>query len=258
MIPASPKTIPAAQLGPVLLADEQHDEERDREEPQNRQGVRDLAERFRDRPRSLHRRRLVSWPVARVVTLPGFVNTHSHAFQRALRGRAAGGDFWAWRDGMLAEAERQTPETVRALYERDVPRDASRRLHGGRRVPLPRARRRRTPPRKQQTRAGIAFVCLHVAYARGGLERMRQPSVAAYLDEVERAPRRAESRSASPPTPSAHARATGSSSSAATQPPSGSSCMSTPASSRARSRSASQSTASARSSCSPDAGCLGR
>ena len=29
-------------------------------------------------------------------------------------------------------------------------------------------------------------MCLHVAYARGGLERMRQPSVAAYLGEVER------------------------------------------------------------------------
>ena len=33
--------------------------------------------------------------------------------------------------------------------------------------------------------AGIAFVLLHVAYERGGLDRMRQPSVAAYLDEVE-------------------------------------------------------------------------
>ena len=45
----------------------------------------------------------------RTVSLPGFVNAHSHAFQRALRGRAAGGDFWAWRDGVLAEAERHTP-----------------------------------------------------------------------------------------------------------------------------------------------------
>jgi formimidoylglutamate deiminase len=34
--------------------------------------------------------------------------------------------------------------------------------------------------------AGIAIVLLHVAYERGGLDRMRQPSVAAYLDEVER------------------------------------------------------------------------
>jgi formimidoylglutamate deiminase len=34
--------------------------------------------------------------------------------------------------------------------------------------------------------AGIGFVCLHVAYERGGLERMRQPTVEAYIAEVER------------------------------------------------------------------------
>ena len=33
--------------------------------------------------------------------------------------------------------------------------------------------------------AGIAIVLLHVAYERGGLARLRQPSVAAYLAEVE-------------------------------------------------------------------------
>src|ERR1044072_1645452 len=49
-------------------------------------------------------------------TLPGFVNAHTHTFQRALRGRAGGGDFWTWRELMLAEADRQTPETVRELY----------------------------------------------------------------------------------------------------------------------------------------------
>ena len=52
----------------------------------------------------------------RRLALPGFVNAHSHGFQRRLRGRAEGGDFWAWREVMLAEAERQTPETVRAEY----------------------------------------------------------------------------------------------------------------------------------------------
>jgi formimidoylglutamate deiminase len=34
--------------------------------------------------------------------------------------------------------------------------------------------------------AGIACVLLHAAYARGGIERFRQPSPAAYLEEVER------------------------------------------------------------------------
>jgi formimidoylglutamate deiminase len=33
--------------------------------------------------------------------------------------------------------------------------------------------------------AGIGFTCLHVAYARGGLEKMQQHSVSAYLADVE-------------------------------------------------------------------------
>ncbi|MCA0294237.1 MAG: formimidoylglutamate deiminase [Actinobacteria bacterium] len=37
--------------------------------------------------------------------VPAFANCHSHAFHRALRGRAlGGGDFWGWRDGMYAVA----------------------------------------------------------------------------------------------------------------------------------------------------------
>jgi formimidoylglutamate deiminase len=34
--------------------------------------------------------------------------------------------------------------------------------------------------------AGVSFVLLHVAYARGGLERFRQPSATEYLNQVER------------------------------------------------------------------------
>ncbi|MET0939161.1 MAG: amidohydrolase family protein [Gaiellaceae bacterium] len=122
--------------------------------------------------------------MARPVTLPGFVNAHSHAFQRALRGRAAGGDFWAWREGMLAEAERQTPQTVRELYARTYREmraagfTAVGEFHylGAPAVPA---------AADAAAEAGIAFVCLQVAYARGGLERMRQESAAAYLTEVE-------------------------------------------------------------------------
>ena len=127
----------------------------------------------------------MSSPVARVVTLPGFVNAHSHAFQRALRGRAAGGDFWAWRDGMLEEAGRQTPASVRDLYARTYRemRAAGFTAVGefhylGLETAIVAA--------DAAAEAGIAFVCLHVAYARGGLERMRQPSVAVYLREVEK------------------------------------------------------------------------
>jgi formimidoylglutamate deiminase len=126
----------------------------------------------------------VSAAVSRTVSLPGFVNAHSHAFQRALRGRAAGGDFWAWRDGMLEEADRHTAATVRELYLRTYRemRAAGYTAVGefhylGLDTAIPAA--------DAASEAGIAFACLHVAYARGGLERMRQPSVAAYLAELE-------------------------------------------------------------------------
>jgi formimidoylglutamate deiminase len=122
--------------------------------------------------------------MAPTLSLPGFVNAHSHAFQRALRGRAAGRDFWAWRDGMLAEAERHTPDTVRALYA-DVYLEmlAAGFTAVGEFHYLGAAEARAAAAAAGE--AGIAFVCLHVAYGRGGLDRMRQPSVAAYLTEVE-------------------------------------------------------------------------
>lgn len=52
--------------------------------------------------------------------LPGLVNAHSHAFQRAFRGhvqwRAAGSDdFWSWRDRMYAVANSLDPEGVEAV-----------------------------------------------------------------------------------------------------------------------------------------------
>lgn len=59
---------------------------------------------------------------ARHMVLPGFVNAHSHAFQRCLRGRVehktAGrehDDFWAWRESMYAAANTVTVDDLRAL-----------------------------------------------------------------------------------------------------------------------------------------------
>jgi formiminoglutamate deiminase len=49
------------------------------------------------------------------LVLPGLVDAHSHAFHRALRGAAAGGDFWAWRSGMYALVERLDPDRLVAL-----------------------------------------------------------------------------------------------------------------------------------------------
>jgi formiminoglutamate deiminase len=51
------------------------------------------------------------------LTLPGLANAHSHAFQRALRGRTqgGGGTFWTWREQMYRLAERLDPDSYRSL-----------------------------------------------------------------------------------------------------------------------------------------------
>ena len=85
---------------------------------------------------------------------------------------------------MLEEADRATPDSVREHYA-DVYREmraagytAVGEFHYlGAAEALAAADAAAT--------AGIAIVLLHVAYERGGLDRMRQPSVAAYLEEVE-------------------------------------------------------------------------
>ncbi|HET6623841.1 MAG TPA: amidohydrolase family protein [Gaiellaceae bacterium] len=117
-------------------------------------------------------------------TLPGFVDTHSHTFQRALRGRAAGGDFWAWRESMLEEAGRQTPELVRASYEqtyRELRAAGYTAVGEFHYLGVPEA----LAAHEAAAAAGVALVLLHVAYARGGLPRFRQESVPAFLAEVE-------------------------------------------------------------------------
>jgi len=48
--------------------------------------------------------------------VPGFANTHSHVFHRALRGQAAlGGDFWSWREGMYRLAAVLDPDSYHGL-----------------------------------------------------------------------------------------------------------------------------------------------
>jgi formimidoylglutamate deiminase len=117
-------------------------------------------------------------------TLPGFVNAHCHAFQRALRGRSGGGDFWAWREQMLAEAERQTPDLVRREYVevyrelRSAGYTAVGEFHY---LGFDEA----IAAVDAAEEAGIHIVLLLAAYARGGLPRFRQESAAEYLSQVE-------------------------------------------------------------------------
>lgn len=118
------------------------------------------------------------------LTLPGFVNAHSHAFQRALRGRDEGADFWAWRETMLAEAGRQRPARVREEYAvtyREMRAAGYTAVGEFHYLGYEEAR----AAAEAASEAGIRLVLLYAAYARGGLERFRQASVAEYLRQVE-------------------------------------------------------------------------
>jgi formimidoylglutamate deiminase len=119
------------------------------------------------------------------LTLFGFVNAHSHAFQRALRGRAGGGDFWAWREAMLHLARGQTPGHVRTTYEsvyRELLAAGWTAVGEFHYLGFEEAR----AAGEAAAAAGIELVLLYAAYGRGGLERFRQRSAADYLAQVER------------------------------------------------------------------------
>jgi formimidoylglutamate deiminase len=121
------------------------------------------------------------------LTLPGFVNAHTHTFQRRLRGCAETpeqGDFWAWRERMLAEAERQTPELVREGYE-----TAYREMRAAGYTAVGEFHylgwKQALAAVDAAEQAGVELVVLYAAYARGGSPSFRQPSVANYLTLVE-------------------------------------------------------------------------
>ena len=119
-----------------------------------------------------------------LLTLPGFVNAHSHAFQRGMRGRAEGDDFWGWREAMLDMARSLAPGQVRKGYEatyaemRAAGYTAVGEFHY---VGFEEAKAAAEAARAAQ----VELVLLYAAYARGGLDRFRQDSVTRYLRQVE-------------------------------------------------------------------------
>jgi formimidoylglutamate deiminase len=133
---------------------------------------------------------------------PGFVNDHSHAFQRGLRGAVEridpsqpGDDFWSWREQMYALAEDLSPDSIR---------EVSRRCYGemlsagytsvtefhyvhhrpdGMPYGDPNVLAKAVALAAEDT--GIRLLLLPVAYARGGLPRFRDPSVRVFLQRVD-------------------------------------------------------------------------
>jgi len=118
------------------------------------------------------------------LAIPGFVNAHCHAFQRLLRGRAGGGDFWAWREEMLELAARVTvPEICREYLEvyRELRANGFTAVGEFHYLGLDEAR----AAAEAAAEAGIEFTCLYACYLRGGIPRFRQESVTAYLRDLE-------------------------------------------------------------------------
>ena len=118
------------------------------------------------------------------LALPGFVNAHSHAFQRSMRGRAEGDDFWAWRDVMLGHARGLSPDVVKKDYEatyREMRAAGYTAVGEFHYVGFEEAK----AAAEAAEAARVELVLLYAAYARGGLDRFRQDSVADYLRQVE-------------------------------------------------------------------------
>ena len=133
---------------------------------------------------------------------PGFVNDHSHAFQRGLRGAVEKidpsyprDDFWTWRERMYALANELTPDSLREVgrrcYEEMLSAGYSsvsefhyvHHLVDGSPYQDPNALAKAVARAAEDT--GIRLLLLPVAYARGGLPRFRDPSVQAFLQRVD-------------------------------------------------------------------------
>jgi len=133
---------------------------------------------------------------------PGFINDHSHAFQRGLRGAVEriepshpGDDFWTWRERMYALAEVLTPGSVREVSRCCYEEMLSAGYTSVTEFHYVHHRPDGTPYgdsnvlAKAVARAaedtGIRLLLLPVAYARGGLPRFRDPSVQSFLQRVD-------------------------------------------------------------------------
>jgi formimidoylglutamate deiminase len=118
------------------------------------------------------------------LAIPGFVDAHCHAFQRALRGRDRGGDFWAWREEMLALAGSLTVAEIRREYAevyRELRANGYTAVGEFHYLGFDEAR----AAAEAAAEAGLELTLLYACYLRGGIPRFRQESVAEYLRQLE-------------------------------------------------------------------------
>ncbi len=133
---------------------------------------------------------------------PGFVNDHSHAFQRNLRGRVECGDaaysrddFWSWREQMYALANGLDPVSIRSISRRCFREMLAAGYTSVTEFHYVHHKPDGTPYDDPNTLAkavaeaaeseGIRLLLLPVAYARGGIPRFRDASLEVFLERVE-------------------------------------------------------------------------
>ncbi len=143
---------------------------------------------------------------------PGFVNDHSHAFQRGLRGAVERvnpsrphDDFWTWRERMYALAEDLSPDSIRWASRRCYEEMLSAGYTSVTEFHYIHHRSDGTPYKDPNALAkavalaaedaGIRLLLLPVAYARGGLPRFRDTSVQAFIRRVDELREWSEGRS---------------------------------------------------------------
>ena len=131
------------------------------------------------------------------LTLPGLANAHSHAFQRALRGRTHSGEgsFWTWREQMYALAARLDPDSYLELARATFAEMALagitlvgefHYLHhapDGTSYDDPNAMGEAVIAAAAE--AGVRLSLLDACYLRGGLERFRDADAGAWAERVE-------------------------------------------------------------------------
>ena len=129
--------------------------------------------------------------------LPGLVSAHSHAFQRAIRGRTEYrnhpvDDFWTWREAMYAAAGSLTPEEIHAVSKMcflEMARSGITcvgEFHYLHRHPHGRPYADPNELDKQVLRAareiGLRVVLLRVAYARAGYQLPENPRQRRFIE----------------------------------------------------------------------------
>jgi len=139
-------------------------------------------------------------PLRGRAVLPGLVAAHSHAFQRAIRGRTeyrahATDDFWTWREAMYAAAERLSPDDLYAVSKfcfLEMARAGVTAVGEFHYLHRDRDGRPYADPNeldlavaRAATEAGLRVVLLRVAYARGGLKRFVEGSADEYLKNLD-------------------------------------------------------------------------